>query len=712
MVKLDDESQDERKIKGNSLDSLLAIYILQILKKHSSPQKMITAKRVYEYLQDEYSNKFSSTRCEEDSAQIKKVRRYLETLHEHYGNGCIVKKEGKSRKDGNDWYYNADRDPSIGAISEVYETLSAEEIEFIIDIITSSKIINSAGTTGIVKKLLHKTTLSADQRRKKLAKIDAEAWFKSINNQELIALRDKIQVCKEKSQSIRFDYERKKSIVATPYGWNSENGKYSLIAKISGTPEGEIAFFDLDKIQNFAEGDIDWSYNDNAYYDRRYLNPDELSLEKLFDNIRVINAAIKGREQIDFSYLSCVIKKEQVVYEGVSKCVYPHSLVFTDGKYYLIAFDDKEKEPESRIGFYRVDLMSKLAPAQNSKKLSDYGESTYDEIRRARAVEMHPLMQAGRVIPVTFKVVESALNRVVDAFGITPEKMEVTKETRMVASKKELTQTIDGHLTPELVEERLVKVRVRTTVKEAYRWALANAEAVEVDTQDIRNKLARTADPIYQLYTQSFADRVRKNIDYIAKEGRFKVTAEVDKDIALATFKELKVHHNIERVDKIYFATDICEPETYLGAFTETKDLRVCRSPLCSNLSWAANLTKVETVHLNETQVEDVSWMKDMHSLNWLEIYDSPVCDLSMLRDHTDIFTLRLFNTNVYDISFIENYRHLDWLTLIGCPIKDYSPLLRLPLYLRYLEIDQRAAQRIDLAKLKERHIGIEIKIY
>ena len=110
MAKLEDKQTKERDSKRNSSATLLAVYILQILKRHSSPDKKISAKQVYEYLRDEYL----LMQNESPDAQIKKVRRYLHTLHESYGNGCIRKQEGKGGGDGYAWYYDASQDERAG----------------------------------------------------------------------------------------------------------------------------------------------------------------------------------------------------------------------------------------------------------------------------------------------------------------------------------------------------------------------------------------------------------------------------------------------------------------------------------------------------------------------------------------------------------------------------------------------------------------------
>ena len=363
MAKLEDKQTKERDSKRNSSATLLAVYILQILKRHSSPDKKISANQVYEYLRDEYSLILD----ENPDAQIKKVRRYLHTLHESYGNGCIVKIEGKTRKEGNYWYYDISRDEFANEEHQTYETLTNEEIEFIIDIIASSKIINTQSTHDIIKKLLRKTDFSKEEKNKKWKAIRREVWPKSVNK-EFVVLRDQLQACIDDYRRIIFDYEDKSSIVATPYGWDSDaDGRYVLIAQIEGS--SNFSAFLLDKIQNLQEGDINCDPDEDAYYERNDREPkDDISLESLFINIRKINAAIKDYRGIEFKYLSYVIKNNRVIFDEENRRVLPHSLVFTDGKYYLIGFD----EAKETIDYYRVDLISQLDYSTTKIKISDW----------------------------------------------------------------------------------------------------------------------------------------------------------------------------------------------------------------------------------------------------------------------------------------------------------------------------------------------------
>ena len=684
--------QNENVPKGNKEDSLLIIYILRILKKYSSPDNKLSSQDVMYYLREDYSIGI----LDKADAQRKKIRRHLDTLCEFYPGRCIKKEEGKTRN-GHKWFYDVSRDKFAKEEGIVHETLSKEEIEFITDIIASSKIINSSSTISIVNKLLKKTKLSKEDRIARLRKIKNEEWPKSINK-ELLLIKKEIQLCIDDVRKMKFDYEDEKSILATPYGWGSdENGKYILIAKVDGEPEGKFSSYSLEKIHNIKKEDFNYSDFDDTYFDRSYGKPDDLSTESLFANIQIITTAIEEKKGIEFKYLSYVIRNSRVVVDGKEKRILPHRLVFNDGKYYLIGYD----EEQAKIDYYRVDLISKLAYSNKKIEISDWDERVLSGVQRAREIEKHPLMLAGTDIPVTFKVAESGLNRVIDAFTVKPDKFDITEETMAVKDSS-------GKV---FHEERLVKVQVKTTREEAFRWALANADVVElVHPQDIRDRLGRIADPIHKTYARTLVDRVRENIDYIRETGMFKITMNVDKDTAFETYKELKNQNKLDLVNKIHIGKIEGDPGDYFGDFKNAQYLNIRFAPNCKNLIWASNLTEIVRLDIHQTQIRDVSWLKVMENLKCVEITKTPICDLSVLKDHKHILLLNVSDTLITDISFIENYEHLGKLDVSGCPIEDYTPLLKIrPLDM--LIIDEKAVNAIGMDNLVNHHPDAVIKV-
>jgi hypothetical protein len=312
-------------------------------------------------------------------------------------------------------------------------------------------------------------------------------------------------------------------------------------------------------------------------------------------------------------------------------------------------------------------------------------------------------MVAGQEIEVHFLVLESALNRVRDAFGTSP-RFQGTKETEIVP-KDRLNHNKD------ISRERLVKFAVKTTHEEAFRWALANADVVElVHPQDVRDRLGRIADPIHKTYARTLVDRVRENIDYIRETGMFKITMNIDEDTAFETFKELEKQGEVDIVDKIHIAKLEGETGDYFGDFVNAKVLNVVLSPNCTNIMWASKLTKVVSLAIHETQISDASWLKVMEGLGFVEITNTPICDLSALSEHKRIRNLEINNTKVSDISFIEGYKHLKILEIVGCPIDDYTPLLKIP-PLDALRIDENAVEALGLESLVKRHPNANIVV-
>lgn len=684
-----DKLKNENLSKGNSSDSLLVIYILDILKKYSSPENPLSSQDVMEYLRNDYSI------GKEDNSEAlkKKIRRHLDTLHESYLNSCIRKEEGGTRK-GHKWYYDVTKDNSANEECVVYETLSEAEIELLVDLVSATKILNYEGTRGMIDKLLKKTSLSEEERERRLGKIEREAWHKTPNS-DLVEKKDFIEDCFY-NECLIFDYEDEEGITAIPLGWLYENGVCLLNAKV----HEEERTFELDKIRNYTS-DVD-GYEDVDDF-RRYdeeTDSDKTALDSLFANIPTIKKAIAEKKCLHFLYRSYVVDKDRVVSEDKEKSILPHSLVFNDGKYYLIGIDEG-KPASDKIAYFRVDLMFELYCEEAEIKPSDWDKHVLETIDRAREVEKHPLMMSGRDVLIIFRVAESALDRVIDAFAVKPDKFEVIEETRLIKD----SESEDSH------EERLVTVKVRTTREEAFRWALANADAVElVYPQEIRDRIARIADPIYKLYTHSLPDKVRENIDYVLKEGTFKITYKVDADTAYATYKELVKKGCLGVVYNMGIAgEDSFDNVDYFGEFINTNRL-VIKAPNIKNMSWASKLVNVEILELEDSQIEDLSWMKEMKKLKGVYLSNSSFTDLSVLSEHEDIDILDINGTKVCDISFIEKLSNLKQLLIATCPIKDYSPLFTTKSHLKYLVIDKRALEEIGEENIRNRHIGITIK--
>lgn len=677
--------KEEKKLyAGNSEGSLLAIYVLRILKEYSSPEKPMTCDEVIKHLRDGGEIDLPDESDNElYRGQKKKFTRILDTLHDFYGRGCVGKIEGKNNRESHKWFYDGAKDKSVREESG-HESLSEAELDLLIDVISSCKIINSESTAGMIEKLLKKTKLPKAEREKRLRTLKCEAWSKSLND-ELVALKAILDDAIEKWCDVRFDYGEQKGIEATPYKLTFKNGKYSLIAK-SGD---RYLSFSLDKLRRVEKMGFAENWDDafeaqvmDGKFDFDESNPDcKTVLESLFVNMPIVKSAIKEKRVLVFQYLTYTVVNENIALVGRETRALPHSLVFNDGKYYLIGIDVTKED----VGFFRVDMMSGVRYGTEKLTLSDWNEAVYERMERAKVVENHPLMMAGQEIPVTFTILKTALDRVVDAFGASVKFWPVE-------------------------DKSCVKFMVRTTRKEAFRWALANADAVElVGPQDIRDKLRRIAAPIHKAYASTLEDQVQYNVDRICGKGKFCINSVIDEEVAYKSFQMLKKSGATGAVHEMIIQSCSVDDKEYLSCFSSTRWLRVEFSP-SKELGWASDLSEVVNLQINKTSLEDASWLKNMKKLKSVRITRSPLGDLSALKDHEHIMLLDISNTKVGDISFIEKYEHLQRLDIYGCPIEDYSVLLKIPPLL-FLTVDERAVDEIGMDKLKAHHCDAIIEV-
>ena len=349
--------KNESEHKKNSEDSLLAIYILQVLKKYSSYDNQLSSQDVMSYLKEDYSIGVA----DKAEAQRKKVRRHLDTLQEFYCVGCIKKVEGKT-KSGHKWYYDIGRDKFTNEEGVVQETLSEVEIDLLIDLISATKILNSEGTRGLIDKLLRKTSSTKEDRERRLGKIEREAWLKT-PNEDLIEKKDLIEDCFEEYY-VTFDYEGEESITAMPIEWRYDNGVCFLYAKVGD----KYRNFSLNKIRNCNSTDESFKdFEDFRRYDEE-TDSDKTTLDSLLVNIPTIKSAIADKKCLHFLYRSYAVNNDCVVSTDEEKSVLPHSLVFNDGKYYLIGID-VNVPGLNKIAYFRVDLIFELHYAETKIEL-------------------------------------------------------------------------------------------------------------------------------------------------------------------------------------------------------------------------------------------------------------------------------------------------------------------------------------------------------
>src|SRR5271157_3202175 len=107
------------------------------------------------------------------------------------------------------------------------------------------------------------------------------------------------------------------------------------------------------------------------------------------------------------------------------------------------------------------------------------------------------------------------------------------------------------------------------------------------------------------------------------------------------------------------------------------------------------NLTRLE---LRDTQVRDVSPLKDLTNLTTLQLFYTPVSDVSPLKELKNVTTLDLGYTQVKDVSPLKGLTNLTWLNLSLTKVSDVSALKELP---KLTWLDLNGTRVRDVSPLK-----------
>ncbi len=92
---------------------------------------------------------------------------------------------------------------------------------------------------------------------------------------------------------------------------------------------------------------------------------------------------------------------------------------------------------------------------------------------------------------------------------------------------------------------------------------------------------------------------------------------------------------------------------------------------LVSDLTPLANLKSLQRLVLGNTQVSDLTPLANLKSLKWLVLWDTQVSDLTPLENLIGLERLDLSDTQVSDLTPLANLNSLEWLDLRGTPSRE-----------------------------------------
>ncbi len=181
--------------------------------------------------------------------------------------------------------------------------------------------------------------------------------------------------------------------------------------------------------------------------------------EKIFYTVDAIHRAVRDNRQIEFSYFRYnadkVLVEKHVNYRYV---VSPIALVFDNENYYLVSFNENEKE----IRHYRVDRMQKVTVTENSRTDS----SEYGNFDISRYENKTFGMFGGNEALVTLNCKNEAAGAIIDRFGDEPTFIKHADGTFDVTVRVFVSEQFFGWVTGL---GRLVKIKFPESIANDYK---------------------------------------------------------------------------------------------------------------------------------------------------------------------------------------------------------------------------------------------------
>ena len=114
-----------------------------------------------------------------------------------------------------------------------------------------------------------------------------------------------------------------------------------------------------------------------------------------------------------------------------------------------------------------------------------------------------------------------------------------------------------------------------------------------------------------------------------------------------------------------------------LAVLSSLEELKLGDTQVC-DLTPLSGMTRLRTLWLDSTPIRDLSALSRLTNLEGLHLDDTQVCDLTPLSRMTRLKTLTLHSTPVRDVSPLSALTNLEMLELASTVVSDLSPLANL----------------------------------
>ena len=175
-------------------------------------------------------------------------------------------------------------------------------------------------------------------------------------------------------------------------------------------------------------------------------------------------------------------------------------------------------------------------------------------------------------------------------------------------------------------------------------------------------------------------------------------------DINIFTGKELELISQLTRLQTLFLNNNQIQDISFLENLSQLKDLNLSDNHI-QDISFLKNLSQLKELDLSSNKIQDISFLQYLSQLKSLNLSKNHIQDYSFLENQSQLKSLYLSSNHIQDISFLKNLSQLQELDLSSNKIQDISFLQNLS-QLQELDISSNKIQDIsflqNLSQLKD----------
>lgn len=643
-------------------NSLLSMYIFEILRKHSDKDHPMSESQIREKLENTQDFKFSEVNRKVVPFHTRAIMNYLP--------GFIVEIKvpvsQNSKKYMCKWYYDGGKAGEHPLFSHSYCT--PNEVKFLIDMISSNQLLTSEGSKDFISKLLR--SLNEWEEKEILSRLQVNDDYYKNENDTIRSVYDKLIKAKKEENAVDITFESGGHSQDIPSAcvyavYTKEGTQYTYVAD-NGHFEGEIALPQIKRIKVLSSpannnDDIEDKLDRLGITDIQSIDA-AIETDTLFSNIEQIDRGIIEKRYLNFNdYRSKLLDR---TLEAPTRTVIPLKTIFQKGKYYLIAIE-KYNNTESSV-FVRIDLMENVTVG---RKMAEGDIKKADIQNEHSYIHTDPqILAKTKPIPITFYIKKEAIHRALEAFGysayaendISPLETATTVRKKIAESDPEF---FSKAFTGFDFNDELIEVSAEAIEEDVIPWALENADAVEITSPEyLRLKLREMTDRLHARYSKKEYDILEEQYRKIIS-GEESLTYGGNSKNQEHIIARIVEENAYDKVTKISIESRCSSDTEKLKKFKNLQSLLI-HGDAIKDFSFLKAYEKLENLILIGTSMIDGSILTELPNLGVLFMHRNKITDYAFLKDLNNLSVLYLGKNNAKDFTPLYDLEKLDELVL------------------------------------------------